>query len=165
MMKEFKQYLAETEKNKLDEAGHELMDPSQPYALANPRIIKVGDEPNGIYDYAVLGPNYLSTFPFSKHNWNNEQYHARTRGYILKYVGNDPDKAAAASGWMGPEMKMGHNMRGEKLAELTTEPVHTDDSDHQMEDLRRLSGLKPLTDSVVAVSSFTGEKTMLIEGQ
>jgi hypothetical protein len=141
------------------------MDPSQPYALANPRIIKVGDEPNGIYDYAVLGPNYLSTFPFSKHNWNNEQYHARTRGYILKYVGNDPDKAAAASGWMGPEMKMGHNMRGEKLAELTTEPVHADDSDHQMEDLRRLSGLKPLTDSVVAVSSFTGEKTMLIEGQ
>ena len=91
----------------------DMEDPTKPYGLANPRILQVGDDPQGINDFRVMGNNVLSIYPFDAKNWNNEQMHARSKGYMLKYVGKDPRKAQMANAGAAPQI--GSNMRGEKL--------------------------------------------------
>jgi hypothetical protein len=73
-------------------------------SLAEPRIVQVGDDTQGIYDFKVIGPNHLSIYPFLAKQWNNEQHQARAKGYQLQYVGNDPAKAKAAA-WPGETPK------------------------------------------------------------
>ena len=73
-------------------------------SLAEPRIVQVGDDNHGIYDFKVIGPNHLGIYPFLAKQWNNEQHHARAKGYQLQYVGNDPAKAKAAA-WPGETPK------------------------------------------------------------
>jgi len=73
-------------------------------SLAEPRIVTVGDDNHGIYDFKVVGPNHLGIYPFLAKQWNNEQHHARAKGYQLQYVGNDPAKAKAAA-WPGETPK------------------------------------------------------------
>lgn len=91
----------------------ETLEPGKPFGLANPRIMQVGDDPQGINDFRVMGNNVLSIYPFDAKNWNNEQMHARSKGYMLKYVGKDPRKAQMANAGAAPQM--GRNMRGDKL--------------------------------------------------
>ena len=73
-------------------------------SLAEPRVVQVGDDNHGIYDFKVIGPNHLGIYPFLAKQWNNEQHHARAKGYQLQYVGNDPAKAKAAA-WPGETPK------------------------------------------------------------
>ena len=73
-------------------------------SLAEPRIVQVGDDKHGLNDFAVIGPNHLSIYPFPAKQWNNEQHQARAKGYQLQYVGNDPAKAKAAA-WPGETPK------------------------------------------------------------
>jgi hypothetical protein len=73
-------------------------------SLAEPRIVQVGDDTQGIYDFKVVGPNHLGIYPFPAKQWNNEQHQARAKGYQLQYVGNDPAKAKAAA-WPGETPK------------------------------------------------------------
>lgn len=100
-------------KRKRTTEAWDMLDPTKPYGLANPRILQVGDDPQGINDFKVTGNNVLSIYPFDAKNWNNEQMHARSKGYMLKYVGKDPRKAQMANAGAAPQM--GSNMRGEKL--------------------------------------------------
>jgi hypothetical protein len=99
--------------NDITTEAFDTLDPTKPYGLANPRILQVGDDPQGINDFKVTGNNVLSIYPFDAKNWNNEQMHARSKGYMLKYVGKDPRKAQMANAGTAPQM--GSNMRGEKL--------------------------------------------------
>jgi hypothetical protein len=64
----------------------------------------VGDDPQGIHDFKVVGKNVLSIYPFPAKQWNNEQSQARNKGYMLRYVGKDPEKAKAAA-WQGEAPK------------------------------------------------------------
>ena len=100
-------------KRKRTTEAWDMLDPTKPYGLANPRILQVGDDPQGINDFKVIGNNVLSIYPFDAKNWNNEQMHARSKGYMLKYVGKDPRKAQMANTGAAPQM--GSNMRREKL--------------------------------------------------
>lgn len=120
-MVSFKDYLAEAERTQ-----HDLVDPSKPYGLANPRIVKVGDDPRGIFDFVVVDRNILGIYPFGMANWSTEQRHARDKGYMLKYVGSDPAKAEIAQSGDAP--KLGRNMSGEPLKE-------------NLNEMRKLAGL------------------------
>jgi pentatricopeptide repeat protein len=101
----------------------ELVDPSKPFALSNPKIITVGDDPQGIADFAVVGQkNILGIYPFRANHWNNEQYHARNKGFMMKYVGSDPEKAKAAE-WPGEVPRLSHNVAGKKLEAVEMEDL------------------------------------------
>ena len=91
----------------------DMLDPSKPYALSNPRILKVGDDPQGIADFAVQGNNVLSIYPFNANQWGNIQRDARNHGYMLRYVGTNPEKTKIAHSGDAP--RTGYNMRGEKI--------------------------------------------------
>jgi len=82
----------------------ETLIPGERFGLANPRIMDVGDDPRGMYDFKVVGKNVLSVYPFNANQWNNEQAQARNKGYMLRYVGKDPEKAKAAD-WHGDAPK------------------------------------------------------------
>lgn len=98
----------------------ETLEPGKRFGLANPRILTVGDDPQGIYDFAVSGNNVLSIRPFNANQWSNHQLHARNKGYMLKYTGSDPEKAAIAHA--GETPRTGYNMAGEKLPEGLKDP-------------------------------------------
>lgn len=91
----------------------DMLDPGKPYGLANPRILTVGDDPQGIADFAVTGKNVLNIRPFNANQWNNTQQDARNHGYMLKYTGTNPEKAVVANSGDAP--RLGRNMRGDKL--------------------------------------------------
>lgn len=91
----------------------ETMEPGKPFGLANPRIMTVGDDPQGIYDFVVTGRNVLSIRPFNANQWNNEQMHARNKGYMLKYTGTNPKKAQITHS--GDTPRTGYNMGGQRL--------------------------------------------------
>ena len=154
----------------------ELMDPSQPWGLANPRIIRVSDDPQGVSPFTVVGRNNLNIQPFSQ--WNNEQMHARNKGYILQYVGNSPEKASAAS-WPGETPRTGRNMSGEKLEAIEMEElfkrrseIEKDDKDLQtkkkrdrkeISELLRLSGIKEEEQEVDGIDLKTADLDTLID--
>ena len=96
-----------------------LVDPSKPFALANPKQIFIGDD-HGTGEYAPVGKNPVASNRF-KH-WHNEQDHARNKGYILRYVGNDPEKAKE-SGYEGRAPQLGKNLRGEELPDRGLSPA------------------------------------------
>jgi hypothetical protein len=100
-------------KRKKTTEAWDMMDPTKPYALSNPRILYVTDDLQGIYDFAVSGNNVLSIRPFNGNQWDNMQRDARNHGYMLKYVGKDPQKAKIAHA--GDTPQTGRNMRGEKI--------------------------------------------------
>ena len=102
-------------KKKRTTEAWDMLDPSKPYGLANPRILTVGDDPQGIADFAITGKNVLSIRPFNANQWNNIQQDARNHGYMLKYTGTNPEKAKVAN--TGDAPRLGYNMRGDKLAE------------------------------------------------
>jgi hypothetical protein len=84
--------------------GEREPDMNEQRSLAEPRIVTVGDDTQGLNDFRVVGPNHLSIYPFPAKQWNNEQHQARAKGYQLQYVGNDPAKAKAAA-WPGETPK------------------------------------------------------------
>ena len=100
-------------KKKRTTEAWDMLDPSKPYGLANPRILTVGDDPQGIADFAITGKNVLSIHPFNSNQWNNIQQDARNHGYMLKYTGTNPEKATVAN--TGDAPRLGYNMRGDKL--------------------------------------------------
>jgi hypothetical protein len=77
-----------------------LADPDKPWGLANPRIIWVGDDPQGVRPYKTRSFDPLSIGTFSQ--WNNEQHHARNKGYQLRYIGMDKNKRRESQ-WMGED--------------------------------------------------------------
>ena len=86
----------------------------------------MGDDPQGIADFAITGKNVLSIRPFNSNQWNNIQQDARNHGYMLKYTGTNPEKATVAN--TGDAPRLGYNMRGDKLegmAEGETGPKFT----------------------------------------
>jgi hypothetical protein len=109
----FKQYLREAE----EAAGNyptdtnPLVDATKPYGLNNPKIIFIGDDPN-TGEYKPVGKNPVAPNRFGQ--WDNEQMHARNKGYMLKYVGHDEELAKRAE-WEGDAPTTGKNMAGEPL--------------------------------------------------
>jgi hypothetical protein len=100
-------------KKKRTTEAWDMLDPSKPYGLANPRILTVGDDPQGIADFAITGKNVLGIRPFNANQWNNTQQDARNHGYMLKYTGTNSEKAVVANSGDAP--RLGRNMRGDKL--------------------------------------------------
>lgn len=100
-------------KKKTTTEAWDMLDPGKPYGLANPRILTVGDDPQGIADFAVTGKNVLGIRPFNTNQWNNTQQDARNHGYMLKYTGTNKEKAIVANSGVAP--RLGRNMRGDKL--------------------------------------------------
>lgn len=103
----------------------QLVDPNKAWGLANPRMIFVDDDPQGIHRYKTTSFDPLSIGSFEK--WSNEQYHARNKGYQLHYVGNDPDKRREA-------MDMGHTPKVKGQTSETT----VDETEYQNYDERDL---------------------------
>ena len=77
-----------------------LVNPEQRWGLANPRIIWVGDDPQGVRPYKTVSFDPLNIGTFSQ--WNNEQHHARNKGYQLRYIGMDKKKRRESQ-WMGED--------------------------------------------------------------
>lgn len=102
--RKYQQKIIPNKKKKIDPKHKKTVGLDEQRSLANPRIVQVADDPQGIYDFAVVGPNHLSIRPFPAHQWNNLQSDARNHGYQLQYIGNDPAKAKAAA-WPGETPK------------------------------------------------------------
>jgi hypothetical protein len=98
--------IAKKKSGKYNKDGKRIKETSvaEQRSLAEPRIVQVGDDTQGLNDFRVVGPNHLSIYPFPAKQWNNEQHQARAKGYQLQYVGNDPAKAKAAA-WPGETPK------------------------------------------------------------
>ena len=122
-MSSFKQYLKEAEQAAGDypKDSNPLVDATKPFGLNNPKIIFIGDDPT-TGEYKPVGKNPVTPSRFSQ--WDNEQYHARNKGYMLKYVGHDEELAKRAE-WEGETPKTGKNMRGEPLPEPAAAPAAT----------------------------------------
>jgi hypothetical protein len=119
-----------------------LADPSKPFGLANPKIIYVKDDPN-TGEFAPVGKNPVAPSRFTF--WSNEQYHARNKGYMLKYIGNNPEMAEKAKD-EGETPKTGRNLSGEELSDRGLSPAMRAGNEisplAEMNQLRRLAGMK-----------------------